>query len=224
MSPRWRMSAAIRRLLPLEEHHNGDTNKNYGNMLSFADNQPGQLGSSQPPAKFSVNTGMKPAKKGEKENKSTNIFCSDMAGMRKRQQVTLTQGDFLEERAKKKNILNNQHYRKHDGTWESVQIKKPGSLKEMITYSKGEVWESDDKMYEGCAVTLGDMRAYNLEYEAEIQEMWMKLDHTFIGPKQATSVKENLGCEWIMLVKPYKLPMNGRIKVKTLRNKLATDI
>ena len=91
--------------------------------------------------------------------------------MRKRQQVTLTQGDFLEERAKKKKISTNQHYRKQGGKLESVQIKKRGSLNEMITYSKGEVWESDDKMYEGCAFTLGNIRAYNLEYEAEIQEM-----------------------------------------------------
>lgn len=134
--------------------------------------------------------------------------------MRKRQQVTLTQGDFLEERAKKKKISTNQHYRKQGGKLESVQIKKRGSLNEMITYSKGEVWESDDKMYEGCAFTLGDIRAYNLEYEAEIQEMWMKLDHTFIGPKQASSVKENIG----------KMPNNGRIKVNTLRNKLAADV
>ncbi len=191
---------------------------------SFADNQPGQLGSSQLPAKFAGNTGMKPAKKAKKENKSANIFCSDMAGMRKRQQVTLTQGDFLEERAKKKKISTYQHCRKHDGKSESAQIKKRGSMNEMITHSKGEVWESDDKMYEGCAFTLGDIRAYNLEYEAEIQEMWMKLNHTFIGPKQASSVKENLGCEWVLLEKHEKMPNNGRIKVKTLRNKLAVDV
>ena len=144
--------------------------------------------------------------------------------MRKRQQVTLTQGDFLEERAKKKKISTNQHYRKQGGKLESVQIKKRGSLNEMITYSKGEVWESYDKMYEGCAFTLGDIRAYNLEYEAEIQEMWMKLDHTFIGPKQASSVKENIGCEWVLLERHEKMPNSGRIKVNTLRNKLAADV
>ena len=191
---------------------------------SFVDNQPGQLGSSQPPAKFAVNTELKHTKKAEKENKPANIPCSDMAGMRKRQQITLTQGNFLEETAKKKKISTNQHYRKHDGKLELVQIKKPGSLNERITYSKGEVWESDDKRYEGCAFTLGYFNVSNNEHEAEIQEMWMKLDHTVIGPKQAASVKENLGCDWVLLENHEKMPMNGQIKVKSLRNKLATDV
>jgi hypothetical protein len=38
-------------------------------------------------------------------------------------------------------------------------------------------------------------------YEAEIQEMWMKLECTFIGLNQAATIKEKIGGDWVLLEK-----------------------
>jgi len=186
---------------------------------SSADHQPAQSGSSQLPIKLDFDTvyhgSNDNAKKGSKLGHADSFYC-DVAGTKKTQS-TLTQA-FLEEAAHTKNESRNEHFQRLDGKLKSVEIKKPGTLKEFIICSKGEVWESAD--YEGCAVTLGDIRAYNLEYEAEIQEMWMKLERTFIGSNQAATIKKKLGGDWVLLEKHELMPNNGRIKVNTLHNKL----
>jgi hypothetical protein len=153
-----------------------------GGGRSYVDNELAHRSSSTPHAKFTINTAKKSATKEEagKENKTRH--ANNVAGMKKRQQITLTQGDYLEETAKKKKTSTIQK-------GDTVRIKKPGSLTEW-TYSKGEVWESLE--YEGCAFTLGCINCINGVHEADIQEMWMKLDRTYIGPNQAASVRENL--------------------------------
>ena len=217
-----------------EEHNSNISNQTFARRVdcaavaaadagggSSADHEPAQSGSSQLPIKLDFETVVyhrsnDNAEEGSKLGHADHFYC-DIAGTKKRQS-TLTQ-DFLEEAAHTKKVARNEHFKRHDGELKSVEIKKPGTLKESIICSRGEVWESAD--YEGCAVTLGDIRAYNLEYEAEIKEMWMKLEYTFIGSNQAATIKEKLGGDWVLLEKHELMSNNGRIKVNTLRNKLA---
>ena len=217
-----------------EEHNSNISNQTFARRVdcaavaaadagggSSADHEPAQSGSSQLPIKLDFETVVyhrsnDNAEEGSKLGHADHFYC-DIEGTKK-MQSTLTQ-DFLEEAAHTKKVARNEHFKRHDGELKSVEIKKPGTLKESIICSRGEVWESAD--YEGCAVTLGDIRAYNLEYEAEIQEMWMKLECTFIGSNQAATIKEKLGGDWVLLEKHELMSNNGRIKVNTLRNKLA---
>jgi len=90
--------------------------------------------------------------KAEKENEPGHANISS-----KKKQVTLTQGDFLETATEEK-ITSNPLFLKSDGEHPgmvSVEIRKPGTIKETTIYSKGERWQSSDPKYEGFAFTLG---------------------------------------------------------------------
>lgn len=104
----------------------------------------------------------------------------------------------------------------------SVQIKKTilGQHKECVTFQRGDVWISDDRRF---AYKLGYIKSDGQVYYAIIDDIWTRLDNTYIGPNSlTTSEKKRLGCEWVLLEKgkhPH-MPPNERIKLYTLSNKL----
>ena len=103
-------------------------------------------------------------------------------------------------------------------------IEKPiyGRHTELITFQRGDVWVriSDGIRF---AYKLGYIHSHDNMYHAVIDEIWMDLDYTYIGPNPMnTSIKERIGSDWVLLEKgkhPH-MPPNERIKLKTLVNKL----
>ena len=106
----------------------------------------------------------------------------------------------------------------------SVEMTKPGTIKEKIVYSKGDVWQSTDPKYDCFAFTLGNIHVVKFEYEADIVRAWLNLDKTYIGSEEAACVKEKrANSAWVFVEKHELLPGNGRVQLKTLCNKLGAD-
>jgi len=166
----------------------------------------------------------------EKESKPGHTTNPSM-----RKQVTLTQGEFLEETPKEETDVNDakcvkQQNGEHLGM-ESVDIRKRDTLRETIRYSRGDMWLSADPKYNGVAFTLGYIHVEKMEHEAEISQMWLKLEKTFIGQSQAAFVSEKrpngeahtFACDWLIVENHELMPKDKRIQLKSLRDKLSAD-
>jgi len=157
-----------------------------------------------------------------KEVKVPKNAKSDEQNGEHKKQITLTQGDFLETATDELSPIHRNrsgHSSEHPRK-ESVTLRKPGSIKGLITYSKGDVWTSDDPRYSGFAFALGHITVEKMEHVAEISTLWLKLENTFIGPEQAALVE---GCDWVILEEHALMPQDRRIQLKLLCNKLAGE-
>jgi DNA (cytosine-5)-methyltransferase 1 len=128
----------------------------------------------------------------------------------------------VEKTIKKARTSNNQCVKDQTGKLVKVEIEKTiyGPHKESITFQRGDVWVWTDKGIR-FAFKLGYIHAYDGVFHAVIDEIWMDLVYTYIG-QFGTSVKESLGCDWVLLEKgkhPH-MPPGERIKLNTLSHKL----
>ena len=76
----------------------------------------------------------------------------------------------------------------------------------------------------GCAFALGRIHVANTYHEAEVSRMWLRLEDTYIGTKQAARVREKRPrCEWVVVEGHELVPRDGRVRLKSLREKLAAE-
>ena len=111
-----------------------------------------------------------------KDEKIPDIVKSGNNDGEHMKQFTLTQGDFLKAFFKEEQPRIKKCSTAHDGDHsdkESVTIINSGSIKEKITFEKGDLWQSDDPKYHGATFTLGCIAVKKIEYFAEVS--------TFVG-------------------------------------------
>ncbi|KAL9181841.1 hypothetical protein ACHAXT_012184 [Thalassiosira profunda] len=134
-------------------------------------------------------------------------------------QITLTQGDFLA--VPEKTVVKGENPLNPDGSMDSAELRVRGK---MTRYTKGEVWVSSDPKYSGFAFGLGKIVTANMEHEADVAQLFLKLDKTYIGPKEAARVtKQSPHCEWVIVEAHELTPKSGRVQLKSLREKLEAE-
>ena len=142
-----------------------------------------------------------------------------------KQQITLTQGDFVKNTETNSNTTKQHFVKSEEGNgMESVTMRKPGTLNQYATYSRGDVWLSSDPEFAGCAFTLDNIHVVNTYNVADISQMWMRLDQTFIGPEEAAKIiAKRPECEWVMVDEHPLIPKDNQIQLKKLSHKMSDD-
>ena len=160
------------------------------------------------------------------------LLKSEEQPTKKGGQVTLTQSEFFAAASEEK-ASSKQRYcvKSEEGTGMiSVAIKKRGTIRDTVTVSKGDIWQSDD--HDGVLFMIGEIYVNsNKCYEAEISRAWLRLEKTYIGPElAATVIAARPDCEFViveqrpLVIDQHELiPQDGRIQLNTLCNKLSED-
>ena len=163
--------------------------------------------------------------KGEKAKKNELCLKSEEGPIIK-QQITLTQGNFVKNTETNSNTTTKQHFVKSEvgNSMESVTMRKPGTLNEYQTYSKGDIWQSSDPKFAGFSFTLDNIHVVNTYNVADISQVWMRLDQTSIGPKEAAKIiAKRPECEWVLVEEHPLIPKDKQIQLKKLSHKMSDD-